>query len=465
MNQQPRTVRPLGKMERSAWIFDQASPFNLGSAVDLHGTVTEADLRRVLRWCQARYPLLRSLLRLEKGQVCFACYEPKDAPPIPLETGAGEPDDRDRIGTEELRRPFDGMRELMIRVRLVRYAPDHCGLFVTFQHLIGDGLSAANLMVDIVEQLGKAAAGEVLPEAVPLPFPPMLEDGVAPQYRGWRGLRELVRCQAKVNGRMNELGDMPAPLRNDNSVPFAERRVRVETISFSKSETVALIERARQEKVTLYALLVGATLHAIHPLLAESPKKRPTSDRVVTMPIPTNLRPFLSIDGGMEFGFYASTVDVVCKLTGNDDILEMARMIRQETKAAMKKDSPRLHVMPTLAAIMDWRLFFSNERKGVDRAARFIASMAKYSSTSMTFLNFQKLARQAGELRVTEARGYVAPSMLGTAIFSAVLFADVLNVHLSYNEKQFSGDDAALLKSRLRETALAVAGSSAAIAT
>ena len=154
MNQQPRTVRPLGKMERSAWIFDQASPFNLGSAVDLHGAVTEADLRQVLRWCQVRYPMLRSLLRIEKGQVCFACYEPADAPPIPLQTGAGEPADRDLIGTEELRHPFDGMRELMIRARLVHFSPDHCALFITFQPTTGDGFSAANLLVAIVDLLG-----------------------------------------------------------------------------------------------------------------------------------------------------------------------------------------------------------------------------------------------------------------------------------------------------------------------
>ncbi len=190
----------------------------------------------------------------------------------------------------------------------------------------------------------------------------------------------------------------------------------------------------------------------------EIEKKKVITDRVITMPIPTNLRPFLTISEGTDFGFFASTLDMVFKLSERNDIPQLAREVRSELKAGMRKDSARLYVMPTIAGIMDWRLFFPNKGTGIARAARFIASMAKHSSTSITFLNFQKLVRKAGSLTVTNARGYVAPSMLGTALFSAVLFSDVLNVHMSYNETQVRDEDAALLKRRFRETALRVAG-------
>ena len=453
----PAIARPLGKMERSAWIFDQASPFNIGAAVDIHGDVTENALGQVLRWCQARYPLLRSVLRQERKKLYFACFEPAAAPVIPLETCSGAEEDRDRIATEELRRPFDGCRELMIRVKLVRFSEDRCSLFVTFQHLIGDGFSLANLLVDIVNLLGVVSTGESLPPPEPLPFPPMLEDGVAFRFKGLKGLFQMVGCQSKVTGQMKQLGDMPAPLRNHADAPFDQRLPIIETFTFDVLETVALIKRAKQEQVTLYALLIAIAMDVIQPLLAESPKKKITADRVIIMPIPTNLRPFLSIPAKTDFGLFASTVDVVRKLKEENDILEMAREIRFEIKSFMKKDSARLFVMPTIAAIMDWQLFFPNGSKGNARAARFIASLAKYSSTSLTFLNLQRMSKRTGSLTVTNARGYVAPSILGTALFSAVLFDDVLNVHLSYNEKQFSGEDAALLQSRFRTTALAVA--------
>ncbi|EKU96414.1 uncharacterized protein containing a NRPS condensation (elongation) domain [Leptolyngbya sp. PCC 7375] len=452
----PTIARPLGKMEHSAWIFDQASPFNIGAAVDIHGNVTEDALAQVLRWCQIRYPMLRSILRQEHQKLYFACYEPAAAPVIPIDMCSSTEESRDRIATEELRRPFDGYHELMVRVKLVKFSEDYCSVFVTFQHLIGDGFSHANLLVDIVNLLGTVSSGDSLPAPDPLPFPPMLEDGMASRFKGIKGLLQMVSCQSKVMGQINQLGDMPAPLRNDADVPFAERRPIVETFTFNATETASLIAYAKQEQVTLYALLIAITMDVIHPLLAESPKKKDTTERVITMPMPINLRPFLSIPKN-DFGLFSSTVDVVRKLTDKKNIPEMAKDIRREIKSAMKRDSPRLFVMPTIAAIMDWKLFFPKGSKGVDRAARFIVSMAKYSSTSLTFLNLTRMSTKTGNFTVTNARGYVAPSILGTALFSAVLFEDLLNIHLSYNEKQFSGEDAALLKHRFKTTALAVA--------
>jgi hypothetical protein len=456
----PRIVRPLGKMERSAWIYDRASTFNMGSAVDIDGFIPEADLIRALQWCQQRHPLLRSVVREQKNKLFFACYDTADAPPIPLETSSGFEEDRDRIATEELRKPFDGFSEPMVRLRLVRFSPERSSLFLTFQHFIGDGFSAVNLLVDLVNVLGTISTGAALPPAEPLPFPPMLEDGIGPRFKGLSGLMKMVKCQTKVNRRMKELGDMPVPLRNRQDVVFAERRPVIETFSFSKAETSALVERAREEKVTLYALLIGIVLDTIHPFLAESTnkKKKDTADRVVVMPIPTNIRPFLSLSAKADFAFYASAIDVVFKLTEQNDILQLARDVRNEIKSGTTKDSPRLYVMPTIASIMDWKLFFPNKPAGFDRAARLIASVARYSSTSLTFLNLQKFSRKTGNLVVTNVRGYVAPSMLATALFSAVLFDDVLNVHLIYNENQFSADDAAGLKRSFRDKALSIAG-------
>jgi len=456
LDHRPRIVRPLGKMERSAWIYDRASTFNMGSAVDIDGSIPEDDLANALQWCQQRHPLLRSVVRQQGNKLYFACYDPADAPLIPLEVSSGAEEDRDGIATAELRKSFDGFREPMVRLRLVRFSPERSSLFLTFQHFIGDGFSAVNLLLDLVNLLGSISTGATLPPVEPLPFPPMLEEGIAPRFKGFSGLMKLVGCQAKVNRRMKQLGDMPVPLRNRSDVLFAERRPVIETFSFSKAETAALIGRSREEKVTLYALLIGIVLDTIHPYLAESANKKDTPDRVVVMPIPTNIRPFLSLSAKADFGFYASAIDVVFRLTEQNDILQLARDVRNEIKSGTTKDSARLYVMPTIASIMDWKLFFPNKPAGFDRAARFIASMARYSSTSLTFLNLQKLSGKTGNLAVTNVRGYVAPSMLGTALFSAVLFDDVLNVHLIYNEKQFSADDAAGLKSRFRDKALSV---------
>ncbi len=457
---QPRIARRLGEMERAAWIFDRASPFNMGAAIDLHGEVDARDLKQVLRWCQTRRPLLRSIIRQRGNDLYFACYEPDAAPEIALEISTGGPEDRDRIATEELRKPFDAFRELMIRIRLVCFAADHCALFITFQHLIVDGFSAAALIVDIVDLLSALARDGALPAAESQPFPPALEEGAPARFKGWRGFFAMVRCQARLNGHMRRLGGMPAPLRVHADTPFAERLPTVETFSLDAAETAGLIETARKEQVTLYALLTGVLLDSVHPFLAESEKSKDASGRVVVMPIPTNMRPFLSVETGADFGFFASTFDVAFRLTGEDPIAELAKAVRAEIKSGMTGDSPRLYVMPTLAAIMNWRLFFPTNETGVARAARFIAGMAQYSCSSLTFLNLQKLSAGGGGLSVSNARGYVAPSMLATALFSAVLSQDSLNIHMIYNERQFSAADAAQLKRNFRERVLALAARS-----
>jgi hypothetical protein len=462
LDDRPRIVRPLGKMERSVWIYDRASTFNMGSSVDIEGSIPESDLTRALLWCQQRHPLLRSVVRQKGKKLFFACYDAADAPPIPLEISSGAEEDQDRIATEELRKPFDGFREPMVRLRMVRFSPDRSSLFLTFQHFIGDGFSAVNLLVDLVAMLGTLSTGAALPPVEPRPFPPAMEEGIAPQFKGFSGLMKMIGCQGVTNRRFKELGGMPTPMRITPDVPFAERLPVIETFGFSESETAALIERARGEKVTLYALLIGILLDAVYPFLDENAgKKSKQTDpagRVVLMPIPSNVRPFLSLSAKTDFAFYASSFDLIFRLTEQNDILQLAREVRSEIKSGTTKESARLYVIPSLASIMDWKLFFPNSPNGLDRAARFIASMAKFSATSLTFLNLQKFNDRTGGLTVTNVRGYVAPSMLGTALFSAVLFDGVLNIHLIYNEKQFSANDAARLKSSIRSKALLVAG-------
>ncbi len=453
----PPIVRPLGKLERSVWFFDQASTFNMGTAIDIHGEVTEEGLRQALRWCQAQYPILRSLIRLEGKALHFACYDLSEAPQIPLAWGSDSYDHRDRIATEEMRKPFDGLRELMIRARFVRFGEARASLFITFNHVIGDGFSAANLVVDLINLLGRLSSRTPLPEVEPRAFPPAAEDGMAPQFTGFKGLLSMMGCQAQITSKIRRLGNMPVPLRNNPDIPFAQRQVRIESFTLDAAETTALIQRAKQEKVTLYALLLAIILDAIHPLLAESKKKKDTADRVISMPIPVNMRSFLSVPVKQDFGFYASTVEgVVRKLQEENDILMLARELRSEINTAMRKESARLFVMPMLSAIMSWKLVFPVTHKGITRAAKFITSMPK-GATSLSFLNNQRVTTKSGALSFSHARGYVSPSILGTAAFIAVLYDNILTVSLSYNDKQFSKDDAALLQQRIQSKALELA--------
>jgi hypothetical protein len=98
-------------------------------------------------------------------------------------------------------------------------------------------------------------------------------------------------------------------------------------------------------------------------------------------------------------------------------------------------------------------LFAAND-KGVRRAARMTDKMFKTCAANLTFISNPPVEPEIGGLRIERARGHIAPSVMGVAFYSVVLYNKVLTVYLNYNDDQFSDGDAELLNSRWRKNAL-----------
>lgn len=458
---QPVLVRPLGKMERSLWFCDQSSPTNIGLGCELHGEVTDVAIRAALRWCQLRHPLLRSVIRRQDSNVFFACYEPAAAPPIPLEIGDGTRADEDRVAVEEMQAPLNGTEGLLARARLVRLGASHAFLFVVFTHVIGDGFSAVRLLQDVINALGKHAREGAIADPVPLPFPPPSEEGIPAEHRGWSGVKKIFAFQKEVGGQIKAYGAKPSPIRVQANPPVTGRRFKALGFSLTEEETVALVACAKQEQVTVYALLGALLMDAIRPLL-ETTKDGAGDERVVSFASPVDMRPFLTSGVKEQFGFFSSALNHLYKVEATNDLSALAKRVHADLKKSYLQKKVHLHTSPLLASFLSWRWLFPVNEKGIAKVAKTTEGMFRTCATSMTFLNDSLAIDEAQGITISHPRGHISPSIMGAALYCVLLYKNVLTVHLNYNDGELSDADAELLNARFKANALAVGRATAA---
>lgn len=454
----PSIVRPLGKMERSMWFCDQSSPVNIGLGCELQGPLSDDALKGALRWCQIRHPLLRSVILSAKGAPHLACYDAGSAPPIPLDITDGTPADEDRVVENAMQQTFTAASGgLLVRAKVLRYETNRAFLTIVFSHVIGDGFSAVLLLQDIIDFLGKYARDGAVADPEPLPFPTPSEEGIEAEHRGWSGFKKLMAVQKEVAADIKRHGAKPSPVRVEANPPVGARKIKCRGFSLTEPETRALVARSKREKVSVYALLSAALLEALQPLLEPTGKTDAGPKRVVSFAAPVDMRPFLTGPVKSQFGFYSSAINQLCLLGEKNDVTALARELHAGLKKAFFQQKVHLHTSPLFAAFLAWRWLFPTTDKGVARVAKFTEGMFKSCATSFTFLNDSITIDESRGVIMSRPRGHISPSIMGVALFCALLYKDVLSVQLNYNEGQLSGADAEQLSARFKANVLAAA--------
>jgi hypothetical protein len=451
----PVIVRPLGKMERSIWFCDQSSPAHIGLGAEIQGKFTDDLLRSALKWCQIRYPILRSVILPQGKGFHFACYEASEAPAVPLMIGSGTEEDEDALVMEEMRKPFDGAKELLVRARLLRLGEDRSFLSVVFSHVIGDGFSAVLLLQEVVNYLGRSAVNGALPDPESLPFPPPSEEGIEAEHRGWKGMKKLMAFQKEVAQKIKTYGTQPSPVRVVEGPRSKESRIMFRNFTLSEDETRALVARSKQENTSLFPLLGALLVDALHPFLESTHKQGNGSDRVVSFAAPVDMRPFLTHSVKQQFGFYSSAINHLCLSREENDIAALTRDLHAGLKQSFLQRKVHLHTTPMSASFFSWRWLFPMNEKGVARVAKMTEGMFKSCATSLTFLNDSITIDDSHGMTISRPRGHISPSIMGAAFYCVLFYKDRLSFHLNYNEGQFSDSDAELLNQRLRDNALA----------
>jgi hypothetical protein len=446
----PSVIRPLGKMERAMWMFDQASPANICVGCHLHGEITDQAVITALRWSQTRHPLLRSVIVSRAGALHFACHSVEQAPDISLDICTGSPADEDRVVLEEMRKPLSGFDGIMMRVKLMRFSPQHCYLNVVYSHVIGDGFSGILVMRDIIHILAHHVNQTPYPTPVPLTFPVAAEQGITPQFSGFNGIKKFFGFQKRIVNEVFKFGADLSPVRIENNLPYSQRGIQFKGFSLTTAETSVLVERARQEKVTVYALLSAMILDAFYPVLESTQKSGLSPLRLVSMAAPVDLRHFLSTAAKDHFCFYSAAVNGLYKLDSVNNISHLAKQLHTDIRRSVILEKSQLYINPVIAKIIGGRWFFPVNAKGVRRIARVTEKMFKSSATSLTFISNPDIDKEIGKLSVSCARGHISPSIMGVALYSVILYHNELTVYLNYNESQLSDDDAELLIKRFK---------------
>jgi hypothetical protein len=278
--------RELNEIEYLNWCVEQ--PYNMVVAVRVRGAVTPLELRSALDRAQRRHPLLGVNTEIGANRLPFFVSEGVGAIPLAVVESA-EPEAARRLFDSELSARFerDGREQPrlpLIRVTLLvpKAADTAVDLVFTVQHVIGDGLSLAYLVRDLLTFIEQPQG----PIAV-LDAPASAEDLLPPKVR-----RRLPRSAhffnavswlAKAYSRLRASGAM-------SSVPSVQCH-RVWTLSVE--QTARLRARCRQERVSLHAAVAAAFFSEfswIH--------------------VPVNLRPFLARPVAESFGLFVGAAEL-----------------------------------------------------------------------------------------------------------------------------------------------------------
>lgn len=268
------------------------SPFSVVTMVArIRGEVTEEDLTAAVDKIQQRHTNLR--VRIEDDEQHNPWFTTQGASTIPIEVVPRVSADHwARVVRDVAKIPFDFEIRPAIRFVLVQ-SPEVSELAVVCHHMICDGMSLAYLIRDLLEHLGDPTREvAVLPNPSPV-SPETMPAGLS--------LNAVVRYVIRRMNRKWEAGPVYFDQHDYELLTEAYWQTyehQMLTIELSEAETVQLVERCRQEQVTVNTALTAAFAAAQSVALGE---ERYGPELGVAADLRGRLRP----PAGEVMGFYA----------------------------------------------------------------------------------------------------------------------------------------------------------------
>jgi len=313
---------PVSFQQRQLWLLDRLQPglalYNVPAAWRLRGALDAAALARALAGVALRHEPLRSVFRVEGGEPVQVVL-PGGPVPLPVEDLSALPGDaRGAAVRARLRRsaeaPFDLERGPLFRAALLRLGEEEHVLLLEMHHVVCDGWSLAVLYAELGALYAAAGAGAALPE-LPLAYG---------DYAAWqRATLAGERLERHVAWWRGRLAGAPTLLElpTDRPRPAARsHRGAVHHFTLPAPLAEAVETLARREGATPYMVLLAAW----QLLLA---RYAGVDEVVVGSPVGNRPRPELE---GLV-GFFANTVALRTRLSGDPTFREVLRRVRETT--------------------------------------------------------------------------------------------------------------------------------------
>jgi NRPS condensation-like uncharacterized protein len=324
------------------------SPFSIVTMVArIKGHISEDLLRNAVSKVQQRHALLRVRVREDRDHVSWFTSEGVGEIPIQVVAREAE-DDWIEVHAEASKVPFEFDACPAIRFILVQ-SPDVSELIILCHHIICDGMSLAYLARDLMVHLGDPAREvEVLPDPVPIDLDNLPNDvslsGIA---------RFFINRINKKWGEGRVFFDQE-DYRALTKAYWQNFHHGFLSVELSEAQTAALVERCRNENVTVNSAL--ATAFAGAQILVRG--EQAYHSRIA---VAANLRDRLLSPAGEAMGFYASAVTLKYNYDRKRGFWENARSFHRKVrllfgnKDVVKEFVTWLHLDPALLEALNFK--------------------------------------------------------------------------------------------------------------
>jgi len=265
----PRTgPLPLSFSQQRLWFLDQLEPgsafYNIFQPVVLAGALEPAALGQALTEIVRRHEVLRTSFAEVDGQPVQIVGEPRPQwlPLIDLAglDAAGREREAARLAAAEARRPFDLGKGPLLRVSLVRLAPERHLVLFSMHHVVSDAWS----MALVVRELGELYDAFVAGRPSPLPELPVQYADYAVWQRSWLAGDVL---EAELAWWRERLAGMPPAFEvpTDRPRPAVQSlRGGAETLMLPPGLVADLRALGRRQGATLFMTFLAAFKVQLH---------------------------------------------------------------------------------------------------------------------------------------------------------------------------------------------------------
>ena len=263
----PRAVKSpvvLSFAQQRLWFIDQLDPgnpaYNCPAAVSLSGTLDLRALSASFNYLVARHESLRTTFAAIDGlphQIISPAVPLLHIPVLDLE--AHPPQDHrpevERLAAAEAQTRFDLRTGPLLRVRLLRLAPQQHVLLLTLHHIIGDAWSMGVLVRELAA-LYECFRGGREPELAALPI--QYAD-FAVWQRAWLQGAELERQMSYWRRQLGGMrGVLELPVAKARAGAAGHEGGAASELRLTRELTQELRELSRRQGVTLFMLLLAA---------------------------------------------------------------------------------------------------------------------------------------------------------------------------------------------------------------
>jgi hypothetical protein len=334
MHQEYELDRRLGSLEKFLWLIDKQSRINLMMHAGVRGTLSENTLRVALKSIQARHPILR--VRVVREGRSNARFVSGGVPEIPFRVLEAPQQEWEKLAEEELNTDFVTETGPLVRATLVRHTGNLSTLLLTIHHCIGDGISGAYLMRDLLQAASMSESGKnpslsMLPARKELgAYLPSWARGLSGRWRYWQywwcALAPIVRYGKPANLKIEQ----KAPLRRGRA-HFISRMLGPEMVR-------KVSEKAGREKTTVHGALGSAII------LALAKDEDRNGECLYLVGSPVNLRSRLDPPIEDDVGLYI-TMGTSSGLAGQStEFWSLAREFRESLLQCVERGYPFVYL-------------------------------------------------------------------------------------------------------------------------